>query len=666
MAETGTIALYLALVLSVYGAFGSVLGRLRSSPQLLDSARYAVYMVPMILAVATFSLVMSFLRHDFRVEYVAAHSNLAMNPEYTWVAIYAGNAGSLLYIAFTLSLMVAIMVALAPKALTHSLPYTIAILMVIVTFFIGVMVALANPFDTLSFTPPDGQGINPLLTHPGMFIHPPLLMTGLAAVSIPFAIAVGSLISGRSLDGWVDVGRVWALVVWAMLGTGVLLGAWWAYTILGWGGYWAWDPIENVALMPWLALTASVHSLMVQKRRGMFRMWNIVLVNIAFTLSLFGIFINRGGPVPSVHSFGASTLGWVFLGFLGVSVLFSFGVFAFRYNSMRSAASLDSMLSREAAFLLNNLLLLSVAFVTLWGVVFPLISQMFRGVTVTVAAPFYNQVNGPLLLALIFLMGVGPLLPWRHATATTLRRAIQTPGIVAIVTVGLLLVVGVSKPFALVAFGLCAFVVAGIVREWVHGTLVRHRRGENYLAAFGGLIAANRPRYGGYVAHLAIVVLALGVAGSSFYGTQRDIIMAPGDEETVGKYTVRFEGVRTETRADRIEFFNDLTVSQDGGEVMGMTAWRAFYPDLRMAATRAAIRSTPVEDLYIVSSESLEDGRVAFRILVNPLVWWMWLAGPLLLLGTLVALWPQRSLAGSPVSTGRAGGNIAAAPFGPD
>ena len=666
MAETGTIALYLAMVLAVYGATGSLLGKLRSSPYLLDSARHAVYMVPMILAVATFSLVMSFLRHDFRVEYVAAHSNLAMNPAYTWVAIYAGNEGSLLYIAFTLSVLVAVMVALAPKSIADSLPYTSAILMAVVMFFIGVMIALANPFDTLSFTPPDGQGINPLLTHPGMFIHPPLLMTGLAAVSIPFSIGIGALISGRSPDAWVDVGRVWALLVWATLGIGLLLGAWWAYTILGWGGYWAWDPIENVALMPWLALTASVHSLMVQKRRGMFRMWNIVLVNIAFTLSLFGIFINRGGPVPSVHSFGASTLGWVFLAFLGVSIVFSFGVFAFRYNSMKSAASLDSMLSREAAFLVNNLLLLSVAFVTLWGVVFPLISILFRGVTVTVAAPFYNQVNGPLLLALIFLMGVGPLLPWRHASLASLRRAIQTPGIVAIVTVALLLALGVTKPFALIAFGLCAFVVAGITREWAHGTLVRHRRGENYLAAFGGLISANRPRYGGYVAHLAIIVLALGVTGSSFYGTQLDVNMAPGDEVEVGSYVVRFDGTRTEIKADRIEFFNELTVSKDGGEAMGMTAWRAFYPDLRMASTRAAIRSTPIEDLYIVSSESLDDGSVVFRILVNPLVWWMWLAGPLLLLGTLVALWPQRKLAGASVATGRAGRRIAASPSGPD
>ena len=656
MAETGSIALYIALALAVYAAMGSVLGKLRSAPQLLKSARRTTYLVTLVLGVATISLVLAFLRHDFQIEYVAAHSNLAMNPAYTWVAFYAGNEGSLLYVALALSLAAAAVVALAPKSLAESLPYANAILMVVLTFFIGVMVTLANPFDTLSFVPPDGQGINPLLTHPGMFIHPPILMAALVGVTVPFAIAMGTLLRGQVTDAWVDIGRVWALVIWAMLAIGLLLGAWWAYTILGWGGYWAWDPIENVALMPWLALTAFVHSIMVQKRRGMFRMWNIVLINIAFTLALFGIFINRGGPVPSVHSFGASSLGWVFLTFLGVSLVFSFGVFLFRYNALRRAASLDSMLSREAAFLVNNVLLLGVAFVTLWGVVYPLVSQMFRGVTVTVAAPFFNQVNGPLLLGLIFLMGIGPLLPWRHASMSTLRKAIQAQGLVALGVVGLLAALGVHKPFALVSFGLCSFVAASVLQEWIRGTLVRHRRGENYALAFGRLVAANRPRYGGYIAHLAIVVLALGITGSSFYGVQRDVILAPGEEVTVEEYTVHFLGARTLARPDRTEFFNDMLVFRDGGAPRQMTAWRAFYPDQNIAATRAAIRSTPVEDLYIVSTESLADGRVAFRILVNPLVWWMWVAGLVLLLGTLVALWPQRglSLAAVPVPRGMA------------
>lgn len=642
MAEAGFVSLLIALALSIYGMIGSVVGKGIGAHQLQVSAKRTAYLVPAALLISTLALVIAFLRRDFKLEYVAGHSNLAMDPVYTWVAFYSGNEGSLLYIAFVLSLMTAAVVAFAPRTLRGSMPYTLAILMAVQAFFLGVMSIMANPFDVLPSTPPDGQGINPLLTHPGMFFHPPMLMAGLVGVSVPFALAMGMLINGSTSDDWVDTGRVWSLIIWAILGIGLLLGSWWAYTILGWGGYWAWDPIENVALMPWLVLTGFLHSIMVQKRRGLFRVWNVVLMNVAFTLALFGIFINRGGPVVSVHSFASSTLGWVFLGFLVFSLLFSFGVFFIRYGSLRSTTSLDSTLSREAAFLANNLLLLAIAFVTLWGVVFPLISEVFRGVTVTVGAPFYDRVNGPLFLVLILLMGVGPLMPWRTASWLTLRRAVQTPGLVALGTVALLLAFRVTHPFALMSYGLCAFVAAGILREWVKGTASRRKRGQNYLLAFLGLIASNRPRYGGYIVHLAVVALALGVAGSSLYDVQRDVILAPGESVDVEGYRIEYTGTRTQVRSDRTEFLNDLQVSRGNGEPRPMMAWRAFYPAQNIAATRAAIRSTPIEDLYIVSSESLDDGRVAFRILVNPLVWWMWLAGPILVLGTIVALWPQQ------------------------
>ena len=642
MAELGSITLLLALIVAVYAVLGSVVGAVRGVPQLVESSRYATYTVPVVLSMATISLVVAFVTRDFNLEYVAAHSNRAMDYAYTWVALYAGNEGSLLFIALVLSIMAALAISLAPHSLKESMPYVNAIMMSVLAFFVAVMVTMANPFDTLPFTPPDGQGINPLLRHPGMFIHPPVLMTGLIGMTVPFAFAMGALISGRNMNEWLDTGRVWGLVVWAMLGIGLLLGAWWAYTILGWGGYWAWDPIENAALMPWLGLTAFVHSVMVQKRRGMFRMWNIVLVNVSFTLALFGIFINRGGPVPSVHSFGASNLGWVFLAFLGFSLLFSFAVFFFRYGALKGSRPLESMLSREAAFLANNLLLLGVAFVTLWGVVFPLISQLFRGVTVTVGEPFYNQVNGPLLLVLILLMGVGPLLPWRSASWRSIRRALQLPAGATIVVVVSLLLLGVHKPYPLIAFGLCALISGGILQEWARGTRVRHRKGENYAAAFGRLIAANRPRYGGYIVHLAVVLVALGITGSSFFGMQKDVVLAPGEETKVGEYTIRYLGGITEESPDRTESFNTVEVSKSGKGARQMTLWRAFYPDFRMISTKAAIHSTPVEDLYMVSSESLEDGRVVFRFLINPLVWWIWLAGPVVIVGTVVALWPER------------------------
>ena len=321
---------------------------------------------------------MPFLEHDFQVSYVAQHSNLAMPRVYTWVAFYSGNEGSLLYIAFALSAMSALAILLAPARVRDSLPYTTAVLMLVLTFFLAVTEFMANPFTRLPFTPADGQGINPLLTHPGMFIHPPVMMAGLIAVTLPLAFAMGSLLAHKTGDEWVDPGRTWGIVAWALLGSGLLLGGWWAYTILGWGGYWAWDPVENAGFMPFVGLTAFIHSIMVQKRRGMFRMWNIVLINVAFGLALYGMFMNRGGPVPSVHSFGASSLGWVFLMFTGIGIVLPFTLFFLRYGSLKSARNLESSLSREAAFLVNNLLLLAIAFVTLWGVVYPLISEATR------------------------------------------------------------------------------------------------------------------------------------------------------------------------------------------------------------------------------------------------------------------------------------------------
>ena len=439
--------------------------------------------------------------------------------------------------------------------------------------------------------------------------------------------------------------------IWALLAAGLLLGSWWAYTILGWGGFWFWDPVENAAFMPWIALTAFVHSIMVQKRRGMFRMWNIVLIDVAFGLALYGMFMNRGGPVPSVHSFGASTLGWVFLLFLAFGVIVPLAVFFWRYDRMKSAQSLDSMLSRESAFLVNNLLLLGIAFATLWGTVYPLLSRLFAEQEITVARPFYDQVNGPLMLGLVLLMGVGPLLPWRRANLQSLRRALLVPGGAALITAVVLVGVGIRQPYALIGFALCALVTTSIVSEWVRGTIARRRSvGDNPAVGFVRLILANRPRYGGYVVHLAVVMVALGVVGQSFYGVQRDVALMPGESVTVQGYTLEYVDTTALAFSDRTEFRTTVEVYRDGELLEVMYPQRTFHPDFNMASTRAAIRSTPVEDFYVVPSENREDGAVGFRILVNPLVWWMWVAGPVMILGTLIALWPARAPVRRPVT----------------
>ena len=643
MVDAGQLALVIAFVVTAYAVLGSFIGARQRIPDLTASARYGFYSVPVLLLVSTAALVYAFVTRDFSVRYVAENSNLAMQHVYTWVAFYAGNAGSLLYLALVLAVVSAIAVLTIRKRLPHTTPYALGTMALILLFFLAIMLFLANPLERLPIAPSDGQGINPLLVHFGMFIHPPLQMAGLVLVAVPFSIAMGALAARRGgRDEWVDLGRLWGMVSWLVLTLGLLLGSWWAYTILGWGGYWAWDPVENSALMPWLAMTAFVHSIMVQKRRGMFRMWNMALIITAFTMAQMGMFINRGGPVPSVHSFAQSTMGWLFLAFMAGTLLISIVVFIWRYDSLRSRAQLESFVSRESAFLGQNILFLVVAFVTLWGTIFPVFSEAADDTVITVGRPFFDRVNGPILLLIIILMGIGPLLPWRRSTTQSLVRALRAPLITALVTIVVLLTVGIRQPFALVGFAAVALAVGGILTEWLRGTRSRHRRGEPYPTAFMNLLSGNRPRYGGYIVHIGIAMLAVGVTASSFFSAQRDIAMIPGDVASFGDYTFRYVGAIHTMHPDRAESVAAFDVWK-GDQLTGrMEAFRAFYPTFRIASTKGAIHSTPIEDFYIVPSEFGADDQAVFRVLINPMVWWMWASGPVLVLGILVGLWPSR------------------------
>ena len=643
MVDAGQLALVIALVVTAYAAIASFIGAWQRIPDLTASARYGFYSVPVLLLVSTAALVYAFVTRDFGVRYVAENSNLAMPHIYTWVAFYAGNAGSLLYLALVLAIVSAIAVLTIRKRLPHTTPYALGTMALILLFFLAIMLFLANPLERLPIVPPDGQGINPLLVHFGMFIHPPLQMAGLVLVAVPFSIAMGALAARRGgRDEWVDLGRLWGMVSWLVLTMGLMLGSWWAYTILGWGGYWAWDPVENSALMPWLAMTAFVHSIMVQKRRGMFRMWNMALIIIAFTMAQMGMFINRGGPVPSVHSFAQSTMGWLFLAFMVGTLLVSIAVFMWRYDSLRSRAQLESFVSRESAFLGQNILFLVVAFVTLWGTIFPVFSEAADDTVITIGRPFFDRVNGPILLLIVVLMGIGPLLPWRRSTTVSLIRALRVPVIAALLTISVLLVVGIRQPVALVAFGSVGLAVGGILAEWFRGTRSRHRRGEAYHTAFFNLLSGNRPRYGGYIVHLGIAMLAIGAIASSFFSVQRDIAMKPGDVASFGDYTFRYVGAIHTMHPDRAESIAAFDVWK-GEQLTGrMEAFRAFYPTFRIASTKGAIRSTPIEDFYIVPSEFGADDQAVFRVLINPMVWWMWASGPVMVLGILVGLWPAR------------------------
>ena len=640
--DAGFVALPIALLVCVYVSVASLIGAWQRLPSLVLSARYGLMTVPILLLISTLALVSAFVSHDFSVRYVVENSSLALPSIYTWVALYAGNAGSLLFIATIFGLISVVAVVGLARKLPYTAPYATGVMAIVLTFFVGIIVFLANPLERLPVPALDGQGINPLLIHFGMFIHPPVQMMGLISVAIPFSIAMGALLAGRGgRDEWVDQGRFWGMVSWLILTTGLLLGSWWAYTILGWGGYWAWDPVENSALMPWLAMTAFVHSIMVQKRRRMFRSWNIILVAVAFTLAEMGMFINRGGPVPSVHSFAQSTMGWLFLGFMGLTLVASLVAFAWRLDTLKSEGRLDSILSRESAFLTQNVLFLAVAFITLWGTIYPVFSKAASDVVVTVGQPFFDRVNGPILLFIVFLMGVGPLMPWRRANPRIVAKILAYPMVGAAITVVILWVLGVRHPVAVLAIGVCVISVVGIGHEWVRGVLSRHHKGESYILAFGRLLAANRPRYGGYVVHLGISMLALGAIGSSFYDVQRDFNMGIGQTESLGRYSFTYTELLEKSLPDREEQTARFQVSQDGRRIGTMDAKRTFYLDHRVAATRAAIRSTPIEDFYIVPSEFNSDWRAVFRVYVNPMVWWMWLAGAFFIAGTVFALWPR-------------------------
>ena len=674
MADLGGIALLLGMVLSIYSVVGSIVGEKKGMPELVVSARRAMYMTLLSAAVASGVLINAFVQNDFSIKYVADHSNTLMDRAFVWVAFYAGNEGSLLYILLILTILSALSIWFAPKRLARSMPWTIAILAVIQLFYFGVLSIVASPFELLDTIPVDGRGINPLLTHPGMFSHPPLLMGGLISITIPFAFASGALIAGSYGDDWIDVARVSAILSWGVLGTGMLLGAWWAYTILGWGGYWAWDPIENVALMPWLVLTAFIHSIMVQKRRGMFRMWNVALLNIAFVLAQLGMFINRGGPVVSVHSFAASTLGVIFMVFMFVSLIFAFGLFLWRMPRLKSDRAMESFLSRESAFLVNNFLFLAVMAVTLWGVLFPLFSDLARDVSVSVAAPYFDRANGPVLLGIVVMMGIGPLLPWRKASARSLKQWFVWPLLAGVVTVGILLAVGVQRPIAILAFGVLAFVATSISEEWWRGTAARHRSGDNWVMAWWRLVNGNRPRHGGYIVHLSILMLGLGIIGTNFYQQRTDGALELGESLVIDNYRIEYVDNGDSSRPDRIAQWaemtvyrideDDYTVEIDAARAEGASGftladstarpndiylgqiepWHGFYPDFNMASVRSGIRSTVLEDLYVIPRDFLADGRVSLAVSINPLAWWLWASGPFFIIGTMIALWPQASV----------------------
>src|SRR5881628_25603 len=463
MTLLGTLALWLALLVGVWGGLAGFVGGLNGRADLAHSARHAVFAMCGALLVAVVSLEWALFQHDFNVEYVAAYTSRNLPVFYTWSALYAGQKGSLLFSATVLSVFGSLALVLTPRHHRALLPHVAGVVSLVAAFFISVMLfGQANPFQRLPYTPVDGNGLNPQLQNPGMVFHPPMLYLGYISITIPYAFAIAALLSRRLDTDWLVAIRKWTLVSWLFLSIGLLLGMWWAYVELGWGGYWAWDPVENAALLPWLTMTAFLHSVMIQEKRGMLKKWNLALVIGSWLLSVMGTFITRSGVIASVHSFTQSPVGYFFLVFLVLAAVASFTLYAIRLPLLATEARLESMVSREASFFFNNLLLIGLAFSVLWGTLFPILSELVQGTKVTVGPPFFNQVNIPLGLALLALTGVGPLVAWRRASLPNLRRQFAVPATVGAFTLLVLLVGGMHDFSALMAIGLGAFVLAAV------------------------------------------------------------------------------------------------------------------------------------------------------------------------------------------------------------
>ncbi len=651
MAEIGYGALLTAFGAAIYAAIAFILGMRRGRPALIESAQNSLLAVFGLVSISVATLVLALLVHDYQIEYVAAYSSNNLPLVYLITALWAGNDGSLLFWAWLISLVATVMVLRKRVSGKELVPYASVVIMGVETFFLTLLLFVQNPFHKLSFVavPAEGVGLNPLLENIWMVFHPPLLLAGYVSLTVPFAFAIAALLTRRLGDEWLIIIRRWTLLAWLFLSVGNLLGAWWAYVELGWGGYWAWDPVENAGLMPWLIVTAFLHSIMMQRRRGMLKVWNIVLIILAFSLTIFGTFVTRSGVLISVHSFGQSALGPFFLTFFFIIFFGSLALLLYRRNELKGEAEMESLVSRESTFLLNNLLLICATLAIFVGTIFPMISEAVRGGIITVGQSFFNQVVGPIFLAIILLAGVCTLIGWRRASIKNLLRNFLWPLLTALILGVALFFSGIRQWYALVAFFLCGFVLFTILYDWLRGTRARHQtRGENYLRAFGALIWANKPRYGGYIVHISIILIAIGVVGSSFYGNEEEAALMPGESMTINDYTLTYDGLAYYPTTDKMMFTATLSVSNSEKLIGQVTPDIYYHRSFEQSVTEVAIRATLLEDLYVILVGWDQDGTTAFKVMVNPLVSWIWIGGGVLILGGLIAFWPERR---KPVTT---------------
>ena len=649
MAAFGTLTLLIALVVATYAGTASLVGIRRGSRRLIESGRSAVYALAAVLGLSSVAIWYAFLTHDYSIKYVHRYSDAASPLFYQITAYWGGLDGSILWWVFLLSVFSAIAVYTNRHRHRELLPYAITVLMAIADFFLYVIIFHKNPFSTyVGDIPTTGKGLNPLLQNAYMVTHPPSLYTGFVGMSIPFAFGLAALISGQLDDAWIASVRKWTLGAWFFLSMGLTLGMLWAYEELGWGGFWGWDPVENAGFVPWLTATAFLHSIMIQERRGMLKIWNVTLIILTFFLTIFGTFMTRSGVVQSVHAFGQDTeLAWIFTIFMALILIVSFGFVIKRIPELRSRATLESPLSREAAFTLNNWILLASAFFVLFATMFPTISEAVRGERLTVSAPFFNQWMVPLGLVLMFLTGVGPLLAWRKATASHLRYQFTLPLSMAVVTAGVCVALGLGTSWAAVInFALVAMVMTTMAQEFFRNLSIRRKNtGSDPLSAAIGMVLRNRRRYGGYVVHVGIALMFFGFAGTA-YKQEDEARMEPGDQKVIGKYTLRFDQLAHEEDRQKEMVSGVITVSVKGQVIDHLRPARWFFHGHESEpTTEVALHRSAAEDLYLtLGNYDLAEGTAMLKLVVNPIVDWIWFGFMMLAIGTGIALLPEALL----------------------
>jgi len=662
--EIGLIALALATLATLYALGAAFIGarRHQEGGLLVESARNAALATFALLTLSSLIVVYLLVVGEFSLRYVWEVSSRAMSPFLRITALWGGQAGSLLFWSWLMSGFMAAVLAKKWRENRDFMPWVIVVTAGTLFFFEILVFVVSNPFiriwqlpngevlDSRLFAPvgavllhpQDGQGLNPLLRHFGMIGHPPTTYLGFTGFVIPYAFAIAALITRRSVDGaWIAATRRWTLVAWAFLGVGLLLGGRWAYDVLGWGGYWGWDPVENAMLMPWLTATAFLHSVMIQERRGMLKVWNMVLIIVTYSLVMFGTFITRSGVIGSVHAFSKSAIGPLFFVFIATTFAGSAFLLWRSWDTLKSENETESMFSRETAFLLQNVLFLAITFVTLWGTIFPMISELIVGDKITVGPPYFEKANAPLVLALVLLMGIAPVMAWRKQDPARFARLIWLPVLIGFLATGALAVAGIRQPPALLGIWIALFTGTITLLEYWRATRATQAvRGLGLASAFSQTVLRNRRRYGGYLVHLGIVILALGVIGSKGYQQEAEAFLAKGETMQVGGFTLRYDGLsQYEAPDDRQVTEAKVTILRGGQVLKAVTPHRDLFNSSGQTSTIAGVMSTPMTDVYVLLA-GWQDSSVTFKVYVNPLVNWVWFGGILMTLGTFFAAWP--------------------------